>query len=546
MLKRENEIFDKKSLRLLSKKNVDWEEIAKDCVAFANHKGGHILFGIEDKAEQPPENQKIDDNLIQLLQRQLPSKVVNVAITVSKMVSENGGEYISLEVFPSASTVACTTRGKYYIRVGDACKPVMPEDLNRLMSDKTSFVWEEKLVRKVEVGEVSLEKYRDFIRNISESERVSSFVKNMTTAEQLEYYFLAKDGYLTNLGVLWLGRRNDRALLHYAPEIHFIKFDKRGDKIKKIVWDDYQFNPMELLQEVINKIPEWAEAVEISDGIFRQTIPNYNLEIIRELVANALVHRVYSVRGNIYILLYPDRLEIHSPGLLPLGVTPENIINQTIHRNALLAKIFYDLKLMEKEGSGYDKVYELQLYNAKEVPEVEERENKVVVTIKKRIISNEVLKFMIKASNYFNLSQKEIIALGIIAQNNTISAIDLIKKLNTKNNSNLTYWISGLLKAELVLSKGKTKGTQYFVNPEHLKLLNFKGKVDLKRIEPHRLKELILTDLGIYSPSNIKDIHGRVGSEIDRKRISRALNSLISDGLVEAIGENKGRKYSIK
>lgn len=43
---------------------------------------------------------------------------------------------------------------------------------------------------------------------------------------------------------------------------------------------------------------------------------------------------------------------------------------------------------MEKEGSGYDKVYELLLFNGKPEPIVEEWDDRVVVTIKKNIISN--------------------------------------------------------------------------------------------------------------------------------------------------------------
>ncbi|MDR0680415.1 MAG: ATP-binding protein [Dysgonamonadaceae bacterium] len=37
-------------------KNTDWDELAKDCIAFANSHGGSILIGIEDDAALPPEN----------------------------------------------------------------------------------------------------------------------------------------------------------------------------------------------------------------------------------------------------------------------------------------------------------------------------------------------------------------------------------------------------------------------------------------------------------------------------------------------------------
>jgi len=57
----ENNNTDKKSLRFLQGKNIDWTELAKDCVSFANAQGGFILIGIEDREKLPPENQKITD-----------------------------------------------------------------------------------------------------------------------------------------------------------------------------------------------------------------------------------------------------------------------------------------------------------------------------------------------------------------------------------------------------------------------------------------------------------------------------------------------------
>ena len=62
-----------------------------------------------------------------------------------------------------------------------------------------------------------------------------------------------------------------------------------------------------------------------------------------------------------------------------------------------------------------------------------------------------------------------------------------------------------------MISKGKTKGTEYLVNPNFLKRANFKGKTNLKRIENHRLEELIYQDVKIYAPTPIRDIHIRIG-----------------------------------
>ncbi len=53
-LNQEGQSLDKKSLRAVTGKNPDWRELAKDCVAFANAKGGRMLIGIEDDSSTPP------------------------------------------------------------------------------------------------------------------------------------------------------------------------------------------------------------------------------------------------------------------------------------------------------------------------------------------------------------------------------------------------------------------------------------------------------------------------------------------------------------
>lgn len=60
-------------------------------------------------------------------------------------------------------------------------------------------------------------------------------------------------------------------------------------------------------------------------GIYRQDIYEIPPDAIRELIINAAVHRSYLDHGNIQIAIYDDRLEITSPGKLPMGQTLERM-----------------------------------------------------------------------------------------------------------------------------------------------------------------------------------------------------------------------------
>ena len=95
--------------------------------------------------------------------------------------------------------------------------------------------------------------------------------------------------------------------------------------------------------------------------------------------------------------LYPDRLELVNPGLLPLGVTPRNILHMTVRRNEHLARVFHDLKLMEREGSGFDRIYEVLLSQGRPVPELREGPDRVEVTVRRRVMKPEVIDFLAKA-----------------------------------------------------------------------------------------------------------------------------------------------------
>lgn len=162
--------------------------------------------------------------------------------------------------------------------------------------------------------ECDSEKLSKFIKDIRSSERISSFVKSKTDRELLEYYFLiTKDDFLTNLGSLWIGTQIQRASIGVSPKIQVIKYDEHNEKINKFMYDDDIFSPSELIDNILKEVPEWKEYYEIPNVAKRDRVYAYEYKVIRELLVNALVHRPYTMGGDIFIKLYPDRMEIVNP-----------------------------------------------------------------------------------------------------------------------------------------------------------------------------------------------------------------------------------------
>ena len=80
---------------------------------------------------------------------------------------------------------------------------------------------------------------------------------------------------------------------------------------------------------------------------------------MREAVVNAICHRDYGDTADIQIKVFDDHLRIWSPGLLPYGVTFEDLYRRTHAskpRNKLIAQVFYDLEIIERYGSGIQRM----------------------------------------------------------------------------------------------------------------------------------------------------------------------------------------------
>ncbi|MFW5394883.1 MAG: ATP-dependent DNA helicase RecG [Candidatus Accumulibacter regalis] len=476
------------------------------------------------------------------MRRKLAERTVNLAVLADVVTAPNGGQYIELRV-PRAMAVASTTDGRYFLRVADQSKPVTGDDVMRLASERSALPWDTQTTLHFPRVEADAAKRDKLLQALRASERVKASVKEKTDDELLDHYQLARGHDLTNLGVLCLGRQHHRAQLTTAPVIQFIKYDERGQKVNKLVWDDHTQSPMELIEAVWLEVPDFRERYELPDGLYRQNVPAFDEIVVRELLVNALVHRPYTQRGDIFLNLHPDRLEVVNPGPLPLGVTPQNVLHTTVRRNEHLARLFHDLKLMEREGSGFDKIFEVLLSQGRPAPELIETHDRVQVTVRRRILKPEVIDFIAKADQTYQLAQRERIALGLLAQHDALTARELATTLELPSVEALQPWLKRLLDWHLVQSAGRTQATRYFVDSGLLRSLKFTGETTLKRIEPHRLAALVLEDLQRYPESAISDIHRRVGGEIHPKQVKRALEDLIGRGAVRFEGNYRWRRY---
>jgi ATP-dependent DNA helicase RecG len=153
------------------------------------------------------------------------------------------------------------------------------------------------------------------------------------------------------------------------------------------------------------------------------------------------------------------------------------------------------------------------------------------------------MRLIADADASFQLTQRERIALGVLAQTEGMTARELAGALDT---SSAEAWLGRLPDMGLILSTGRTKGTRYFVDPAVLHGSGLKLPTSLKRIEPHRLVELVREDLRRYPHAKIGQISARIGTEVNRSQLRRALAQLVESGVVVMEGQRNGARYRLR
>jgi ATP-dependent DNA helicase RecG len=539
----EGQQAERKSLRAVTGRAADWDGVARACVGFANGEGGRLLLGFEDGASLPPAGQLVPAGLVDQVRKRIGELTVNVSALPALQQADNRGAFIDVAVSRS-SGVASTSDGRYFIRVADTCVPVVGDDVLRLINERPGRPWE-----AMDTGEpapsADADKVSRFVAGIRASDRVKDSVKEKSPAELLAHYGLTADGSLTRLGVLIVGTPASRRGLGTSPLVQAIKYDEHGQKINKWVWDDCTLSSVELVDAVWRELPDFRESYELPEGMHRRPVPAYDEKVVRELLVNAIVHRPYTQQGDIYLNLHPDRLEVVNPGRLPLGVTPRNMLHASRRRNEGLARVFHDLGLMEREGSGFDLMYDRLLSHGRPAPVAEEGADWVKVTIQRRILKPEVIGLVEQADAKYQLSQRERITLGILAQTEGLRARELGHALETESSSGLAPWLGRLLVFGLVKTAGRTRGTRYCVDSVLLRGSGVRISTSLQRIEPHRLAELVREDLLRYPGSKIGEVNARIGPEVGRSQLRRSLAGLVHSGVVVMDGRRNAARYRL-
>lgn len=185
----------------------------------------------------------------------------------------------------------------------------------------------------------------------------------------------------------------------------------------------------------------------------RRTIPEYDLDAMREALINAEAHRSYLMRGtNVELAFYDDRIEIVSCGKIGNGKTLEELLKRPTsqRRNQLVCDIFSRLDFMERRGSGIKKIFQayendekkpkfeiigdvfIVTFYSRLYREVEKNDYNVDVNVDKNVGINVEIKIKEK---YPELSNTSIDIIKLVENNNYITQPEIAKELDKATNT---------------------------------------------------------------------------------------------------------------
>ncbi len=197
-----------------------------------------------------------------------------------------------------------------------------------------------------------------------EEEDYEAYLRNLTIAKSRYPFFLIGYCLMTNHVHLLIETIEDEhwRIIQYAHSNYSIYFNKKYGLVGHLFQGRY--------------------TDEIVESAYRKTVEDVPYVAYREAVANMLVHRDYSVAVDSRIEIYSDRIEIVSPGGLPIGMLREEYIEGRLSkpRNRKIADIFLRLKVIKKLATGIRRIKE-QYIHQEVKPGFIVSENAVVVVL---------------------------------------------------------------------------------------------------------------------------------------------------------------------
>ncbi len=325
--------------------------------------GGFIVFGVVDKTWQIVGVKNTSDAIDTVLQAaRLCKPMVRLDPTYPQIVELEGKELVIAHIPPNNGTLY-QAGGVCWIRRGTFTVPLTVHEIEEFLYERGVLIWETQPVPRATLADLDTNLIETYLAQRPERSRLAGRLSNVeeillnigcaTSAKDEAQQDIIRP---TNAGML-LFERDPQQFMLQAEVVCVLYKDAMGKQ---------RYADRRILHGTITQQIDQAEAffrqyVPVAgymEGFHRIDVPDYPLEALREAVVNAVVHRDYSLQGEaVRVFYYPDRIEIHNPGMLMPGLSLEELRQgkaRSKPRNPVLATVLRDFPggYMERVGSG--------------------------------------------------------------------------------------------------------------------------------------------------------------------------------------------------
>ncbi len=325
--------------------------VLRSIVAFANTAGGTLLLGVEDKTRHVRGVQNplaLEERLANVISDSvLPRLVPELEILPWRRT-----HVLAVQVYPSPSRPHHLKRAGpdagVYVRVGPTNRRADRDTIEELRRFARGEAYDEQTMPEFDSEAL------DF-RIASES---FAPVRRLGRADLETLRLVAKHQgrkVPTVGGMLLFGKQRERLF----PDA-WIQAGRFRGVDKTHIADSVQIksHPVQAVEEAIAFVQKHSlRGMEIG-AVRRKERWNLPPSAVREAVINAVAHADYAQRGApIRVSIFDDRLEVENPGLLPFGLTVEDLRHGISKlRNRVIGRVFHELGLIEQWGSGIQRM----------------------------------------------------------------------------------------------------------------------------------------------------------------------------------------------
>lgn len=367
----------------LKKSTAELKQALEDLCAFANAGTGTLYFGISDKGKIA--GQEISDNTLKKVSTTILS-LIEPRLYPNIYAQKIDGKDILIVEVKNGPERPYFYKGKAYKRVGTTNAYLSRYEIEKYLYERENPVYrfDKTTVKEYKSG-VAAKTLRWFLKKAKEERNLPV---NLSESKNI---------ILSKLGLLTQDKLNFAGLMAFGKEIQrhfpdtivkcalFEGIDKTGRILDHIVIKDNIFNQIDYAENFI--LRNIRKSAWINPQTARRE-EQYELPYlaIREAIANAVAHRDYRIPSHIDVAIFDDRVEVWSPGGLPLGVKLEDILKKHISalRNPAIAELLYMIGYIERWGTGIDKMNRLMKKYGLVLPEYEEVGGHFVVTFKRK------------------------------------------------------------------------------------------------------------------------------------------------------------------